>query len=202
MRQFNPNANVLDIGFADHTCDPKSEEWRHGKLRKRFSDCTGIDINEERVKSLRLATGMPNLVCADFTSNPKLPHRKYQAIYAGDVIEHLDSPGCLLNFIRDRLSANGIAIITTPNCFGRHLRRVLKSGTAMDNLEHTCWISPFQMNELCRRKQLCLKNVIYFREGKKRLIRNQLFPGLKQREFLRRDLWSDEYAFILSQQPE
>lgn len=193
---------MLDIGFADHTCDANSDEWRHGKLRKRFSDCTGIDINEERVKTLQAKTGFSNLIAADFTTIPTLPHREYQAIFAGDVIEHLTSPASLLRFIHARLSIHGLSIITTPNCLGKHLRQTLKLGTSMDNLEHTCWISPFQMNELCRREKLRLVSIIYFREGRKRLVLNKLIPILKQREFQSRDVWSDEYAYIISRQHE
>ena len=105
--------------------------------------------------------------------------------------------------IRDshkRLSKTGIAIITTPNCYGKNARRVRKSGLAIDNLEHIAWFSPFQMNELCRRQQLNLKAIIYFREGRKRQLAQAFIPALKEHQHRMRDSWCDNYSYILSQQ--
>jgi len=58
------------------------------------------------------------------------------------------------------------------------------------------------MNELCRRQGLTLAEIIYFREGRKRILANQAVPGLRSLEFRTRDLWTDEYTYILTQVPQ
>ena len=201
FNQFNPNGPLLDIGFADHTCDPMSSAWRHGRLRKIVDNCCGLDLNAERVRTIQTTTALEHLVAGDLTKNPDLPFDHFSGVFAGDVIEHMDNPSSLLQFIRGRLSKTGIAIITTPNCYGKNARRVRKSGIVIDNLEHIAWYSPFQMNELCRRHQLHLKAIIYFREGRKRQLAQALIPGLKERQHRMRDNWCDNYSYILSHQP-
>jgi 2-polyprenyl-3-methyl-5-hydroxy-6-metoxy-1,4-benzoquinol methylase len=202
FQRFGKSSTVLDIGFADHTLSADQPEWRHGTLRQVVQTCVGIDINSERVEAIRRATGLNNLVAADFSQNPQLPYLKFDGIFAGDLIEHLSCIDYLLDFIKQKLDSSGIAILTTPNCYGRHGRLTRKRGTVIDNLEHTCWISPFQMNELCRRKGLTLAEIIYFREGRKRILANQAVPGLRSLEFRTRDLWTDEYTYILTQVPQ
>jgi len=124
----------------------------------------------------------------------------FSGIFASDVIEHMDNPGQLMQFIHRHLSATGLAIITTPNCYGRKAKHMRKIGTVIDNLEHTSWYSPFQTNELCRRHQLNLQAIIYFREGRKRLLAQAIVPGLKGLEHKTRDNWVDSYSYILCQQ--
>lgn len=112
----------------------------------------------------------------------------------------MDNPAQLMQFINKRLSAKGLAIITTPNCYGKKARQVRKTGIVIDNLEHTSWYSPFQMNELRRLHQLNLQAIIYFREGRKRLLAQAIAPGLKRVEHKMRDNWAEGYSYILCQQ--
>ena len=112
----------------------------------------------------------------------------------------MDNPAQLMQFIRRRLSATGLTIFTTPNCYGTKARQVRKTGTVIDNLEHISWHSPFQINELCRRHKLSLQAIIYFREGRKRLLAQAIAPGLKGLEHTMRDNWVDSYSYILYQQ--
>jgi SAM-dependent methyltransferase len=199
FKQFNPSGPLLDIGFADHTCHPTDPGWRHGRLRKMINNCCGLDLNSERVAEIQEITKLDRLLAGDLTDKPNLPFDKFSGIFAGDVIEHMSNPGALLDFIQVNLSSDGIAIITTPNCYGRNARCTQKSGGVIDNLEHIAWFSPFQMNELCRRHHLNLKAVMYFREGRKRQLIQALIPALKTRQHRMRDNWCDSYSYILSQ---
>jgi SAM-dependent methyltransferase len=196
--QFNPKGPLLDIGLADHTCDPNSPAWRHGRLSAVVENCCGIDLNRERVETIRKVTSLERLCVGNIEDNPSLPFQEFSGIFAGDVIEHMDNPGELMRFIRRHLSATGLAIITTPNCYGRKAMQVRKNGTVIDNLEHTSWFSPFQINELCRRHQICLRAILYFREGRKRLLAQAIAPALKALEHRMRDNWVDSYSYILS----
>ena len=198
--QFDPNGPLLDIGFADHTCDPTSPAWRHGRLRAVVDNCCGLDLNAERVNTIQQITSLERLIAGDMGDDPTLPFQQFSGIFAGDVIEHMDNPAQLMQFIHKRLSATGLAIITTPNCYGKKARQLRKTGTVIDNLEHTSWYSPFQMNELCRRHQLSLQAIIYFREGRKRLLAQAIAPSLKGVEHTMRDNWVDSYSYILCQQ--
>lgn len=71
--QFDPNGPLLDIGFADHTCDPTSPTWRHGRLRAIVDNCCGLDLNAERVNAILQITGLERLIAGDMGNDPTLP---------------------------------------------------------------------------------------------------------------------------------
>lgn len=64
--QFAPDGPLLDIGFADHTCDPTSPAWRHGRLRAIIANCCGLDLNAERVHAIQQLTNLERLFAGDW----------------------------------------------------------------------------------------------------------------------------------------
>jgi hypothetical protein len=75
--QFDRAGPLLDIGFADHTCDPKAPAWRHGRLRAMVENCCGLDLNAERVATIQKTTQLERLIAGDFTQNPALPFDQF-----------------------------------------------------------------------------------------------------------------------------
>lgn len=146
---------VLDIGVVSHArrylCDPA---WRHGRIRDVAADCLGIDILEPLVRELR-EQGY-NVHCVDATSDTDLGER-FDVVFAGDVIEHVDNATALLRFAGRHLAAEGRLLVSTPNPFSRKFyRRFRHDGAVVGNLDHVAWITQTMALELGRRAGLAL----------------------------------------------
>jgi SAM-dependent methyltransferase len=142
--------SVLDIGVVSHSARYFDQpDWRHGRIAKRARRCLGVDILEPLVKDLN-ARGF-NVVVADATSDADLGER-FELVFIGDVLEHVDNTSALLRFAARHLAPGGRVFATTPNPFSRKFyRRFRRDGTAIVNLDHLCWITPTQALEIARR---------------------------------------------------
>lgn len=141
---------VLDIGIVAHTMDYVARDnWRHGHIVKRASYCLGIDILRGEVEKLK-ADGY-NVRIADATSDEDLGER-FEAVFIGDVVEHVENPARLLRFAARHLAPEGFILASTPNPFSRKFFRQFKrDGTMVNNLDHVGWITPSMALELGRR---------------------------------------------------
>jgi SAM-dependent methyltransferase len=146
---------VLDVGVVAHAAryirDP---EWRHGKICRVAARCVGVDVIEPLVRDLQ-AQGY-DVRCIDATSEADLGER-FDLVFAGDVIEHVDNAVNLLRFAKRHLAPDGRLLVTTPNPFSRKFyRRFRHEGVAMINLDHVAWYTPTMALELGRRAGLSL----------------------------------------------
>ena len=147
---------VLDIGVVSHTMDYVTREgWRHAILARHTAYCLGIDILAEEIERLR-QSGY-NVRVADATSDADLGER-FETVFIGDVMEHVDDPVRLLAFARRHLEPGGVVLALTPNPFSRKFYRRLRREDAMVvNLDHVAWITPSMALEIGRRAGLELR---------------------------------------------
>lgn len=148
---------VLDIGVAAHSARYiEQDEWRHGRIVKHARSCLGIDILASLIDTLK-ARGF-NVACVDATSNADLGER-FDVVFIGDVVEHVNNPCDLLAFGGRHLKENGRMFVTTPNPFARKFFRQFRrdNGALVINLDHVGWITPTQAMELARRAGLQLE---------------------------------------------
>lgn len=141
---------VLDIGVVGHTSERTArEDWRHARIARAATYCLGLDILRDEVERLR-AAGY-NVRIADATSDEDLGER-FDAVFIGDVVEHVENPARLLRFAARHLSPGGFILASTPNPFSRKfLRQFKRDGTMVNNLDHVGWITPSMALELGRR---------------------------------------------------
>lgn len=141
---------VLDIGCAGHVPEPHSPSWLHGVLRNRFPRVVGIDIDETNIRTLQ-ALGYRDIYLQS-AENFSLP-QKFNTIVAGELVEHLASPGLFLERVKAHLAPEGRAIITTPYPFSLlyTLYAFMKFPRTCQNLEHTCWFCPRTLEALAQR---------------------------------------------------
>ena len=112
---------ILDIGCGD---------GKFSLLLKQSAQAQevyGVDISREAVE-LANAAGI-KAFWSDIDGEP-LPFEKdsFDAIFCGEVIEHLLDPDHLLDEIHRTLKPGGIAIITTPNLAAGYNRVALLFG--------------------------------------------------------------------------
>jgi 2-polyprenyl-3-methyl-5-hydroxy-6-metoxy-1,4-benzoquinol methylase len=147
---------VLDIGIVEHAARYIAQSgWRHEKIRNAAAYCLGIDILEPLVEELR-GRGY-NVRTVDATSEQDLGER-FDIVFIGDVIEHVDNAVALLRFAGRHLLPAGRVLVATPNAFSRKFfRSFRREGLALVNLDHVAWVTPTMALELGRRAGLTLQ---------------------------------------------
>lgn len=152
---FCRDKSVLDIGAGEH--DPNfysDSNWEHGQIVKVAAKAVAVEIDAALCEHYRRA-GF-DFRCLDATSDIDLGER-FERVFIGDVIEHVNDPVALLAFAKRHLAPQAAILVTTPNPFApRVLAKRAKTGTryVMANLEHTRWISTSTMYELALRAGL------------------------------------------------
>jgi 2-polyprenyl-3-methyl-5-hydroxy-6-metoxy-1,4-benzoquinol methylase len=146
---------VLDIGVVSHSAlSFEDQGWRHRRIRDTASYCVGVDILEPLVDELN-KRGF-DVRCVDATSDADIGER-FDVVFLGDVIEHVDNPVALLRFASRHLAPSGRILVSTPNPFSRKFyRRFRRDGTPIVNLDHCAWFTPTTALELARRAKLML----------------------------------------------
>lgn len=143
--------NVLDIGAGEHDVNYFNEKWEHAIYKKFASKITAIEIDEDLCKFYN-DKGF-DFRCVDATSDIDIGE-KFDFIYCGDVIEHVDNAVALMKFIGRHLESAGSCVITTPNPVFRKFRDICKGRGELyfsSNLQHVSWIVPTHMMEILRR---------------------------------------------------
>ncbi|HJY76576.1 MAG TPA: methyltransferase domain-containing protein [Burkholderiales bacterium] len=155
IESLSAGRSVLDIGVVSHSARYFDHPgWRHGLIARAAKRCLGVDIIEPLVKELK-ARGF-DVVCADATSDHDLGER-FELVFLGDILEHVNDPSRLLRFAARHLAAGGSVVATTPNPFSRKFyRRFRAEGTPIVNLDHVAWITPTNALEIGRRAGLSL----------------------------------------------
>jgi SAM-dependent methyltransferase len=144
---------VLDIGCCAHAMKFDDPHWLHGMLRKRFPEVVGIDIRPDLIDQMR-ELGFQNLYLENAETFDL--NRQFDTIVAGDIIEHLSNAGAFLDQVKKHLAPGGRLIVTTPYPFALfHMTYAfLKYPRITWNVEHTHWMCPQTLTELCRRAGL------------------------------------------------
>jgi 2-polyprenyl-3-methyl-5-hydroxy-6-metoxy-1,4-benzoquinol methylase len=141
---------VLDVGCTDHTVKLGKPQWVHGRLRERFDDVHGVDINGENLAAMR-GEGFDNLY--EQSAEDLDLGIKFDTIVAGEVIEHLANPGKFLAAARDHLAPDGRIVLSTPYAFSLQYfaYAFAKYPKTCQNDQHTMWFCPETMSELVER---------------------------------------------------
>lgn len=146
---------VLDIGVVSHSASYFDDHgWRHGRICQVAARCIGVDILEPLVRQLN-ERGF-DVRAVDATSEIDLGER-FEIVFIGDTVEHVDNPVALLRFARRHLAQDGRILVSTPNPFSRKFyRRFRRVGIPLANLDHCAWFTPTTALELGRRAGLNL----------------------------------------------
>lgn len=155
FRSFVAGHSVLDIGMVEHDKSHiESDRWVHRKLSKWARYILGIDILEDEIAILK-GRGF-NVRTADASSDTDLGER-FERVFMGEIIEHVDRPVALLQFAANHLAPGGRILATTPNpLYFREIFANLRQGLTVPNAEHVSWVTPAMALELGRRANLDL----------------------------------------------
>mgnify|MGYP006287080561 CR=1 FL=1 len=141
---------VLHIGCGGGEVGrPSSDFWTHEWIDGAASSSVGIDIDKDAVEAAK-AQGY-DVRHADAQSFDI--DQKFDAIAVLNVIEHLESPGEMLQCARKHLSDGGDLLITTPypHLPWWTLQALKNGGDPVPPAEHTMWLGPSTIEELLSR---------------------------------------------------
>ncbi|MBU6214869.1 methyltransferase domain-containing protein [Patescibacteria group bacterium] len=138
---------VLDVGFWGQGTGADSPDWVHALLRARAKETWGIDrdYDEQRVPGDEAHYARAS---AESFSLPK----KFDVIFAGDLIEHLSNPGLFLESARRHLMPGGRLILSTPNAFNLfNIAEKFSKGEPTVNPDHTCYFNDKTLRQLLQK---------------------------------------------------
>ena len=90
------------------------------EARRRSWDATGVEPSEFASEYARERLGLHVLTADLFTD--RVPTRHFQAVFMGDVIEHLADPGAALERIGELLEPGGVVALALPDAGSRIAR--------------------------------------------------------------------------------
>lgn len=138
---------VLHVGCVGSARSPdwgaavRSGKWLHARIQEVASEAIGIDIQRDLLVLLRDQYGVSNLHVCDAEHLENLDMGTFDVILAGEVIEHLASPGRFLGSARGLLGPDGSLVITTVNTYcARRFLRVL-FGAESVHADHVAYYS-------------------------------------------------------------
>lgn len=194
-----PGKSVLDIGVVEHDVSFIGRSgWKHDLLRQRASKIVGVDIVQDAVALLR-DRGYDVRLC-DATSDDYLGE-KFDLVFAGDVIEHVDDPVRLLKFAERHVVDGGKIIVTTPCPYWwRNIRNMLNHGTFMGNVDHVRWVCPTHAVELASRARLLLSDY-YTLEPQSTNSAKRFITSCVARLLGKTELFAWAYVYIFERRP-
>lgn len=136
---------ILDVGCVRHDRSRRAYGNLHAHLYSAFPDAevVGLDMPGEETQRMQ----SPGYDIREGDACEMYLDGRFGVIVAGEVIEHMHSPGAFFARANEHLTQDGRIIVSTPNpsaltYFARH---AAGNWTSED---HTCWIDPQQLNTL------------------------------------------------------
>jgi len=190
---------LLDIGVVEHTMElTQRAGWRHKIFKGLASKTVGVDILPEAVAELN-EQGYDIRLC-DATSDTDLLER-FEIVYIGDVVEHVNDPIRLLKFAVRHLADGGKIIVSTPCPFWwRNIQLMTKDSTYLGNVDHVRWLVPVNALEMAHRAGAELQSYYTIETEANSLIK-KLVHGLVRATFGRTELFTWAYAYVFGARP-
>ncbi|MEM4359975.1 MAG: class I SAM-dependent methyltransferase [Candidatus Bilamarchaeaceae archaeon] len=163
--------DVLDIGSGGDLVYLKEHadvnELLVYKMRKIAKSLTLVEIDRhasDKLKSLGFTVYNDNAEIIKINNT-------FDVIVMGDVIEHVDNIGLLIKNMKSHLRKDGKIIITTPNPFSfNNFFRILTFRKPNIQFDHTSFIEPNNLVEICKRNGLKLEELHYYTLTDKRSV--------------------------------
>jgi hypothetical protein len=151
------NKRVVHVGFADAGCPGNQETsglWLHDRLAAVAKSLVGIDLDAPAVRRAQ-QRGYAALLadCEDADAVRALDAQPAELLVAGEILEHLESPGRFLDVLHLLLDRSGRLLLTTPNSFSLRSSIAALRGYEVAHPDHVASYSFKVLVELLRRHE-------------------------------------------------
>ena len=161
---------VLHVGCAAAPVTPEllsAPNFLHRRLVDAAAACCGIDTDAEAAELLREA-GFADILTADAAALSAVTDSTFDLIVLGEVLEHVNNPGLLLDEMAKVLRPGGRVVVTVPNAY--NLLRFLQifAGREVVHMDHVAYYSAKTLTAACARSGLTLETIAFtdpFRES-------------------------------------
>lgn len=157
--KLSTNKSVLHLGFIQHShlweAKIRQNDWLHSKLLEVANRVVGIDYLAEEVDKIKKKYGYEVYSADVMYLNEVMLDDKFDVIICGELIEHVENPGLMLDGIKKFMHKSSILVITTPNPWRKLWINNMNSGIEEDkwlNKEHVSWYSFQTLKQLLERK--------------------------------------------------
>ena len=130
------NKNVLHVGAADSPFEVEkglAGVLLHQKIQKVTGRLVGVDVDEAAVSALR-SVGIDDVIVADICKDTVLSGEKFDVILCCDVIEHVTSPGALLDACKRFMRSDSKLVVSTINATA--LKPVIRALAGRESVHH------------------------------------------------------------------
>lgn len=157
--------DVLHLGATDSpfTDDGlRAGTLLHTRLRAVCGRLRGIDSDANAVARIREVTGVDDIVTWDLSHSTPLDVPAAEVVLCADIIEHVDSPGALLEHCRRFCAVGGSLVLTTINALS--LRAVLRAFARREAVhpDHVAYFSLATLGVLLKRHGFRVTDAAYF----------------------------------------
>jgi len=196
------NKKVLHLGFIHHSHSYEKKilekDWLHEKINQVANQLVGIDYLDKEIKILREKYNY-DVHFGDVMNLQKVNlDQKFEVIVCGELIEHLENPGLMLDGIKPLMDENAILIITTPNPWSQNRLKLIGSGEWEEkwlNDEHECWFSYETLKNILKRQGYIEKKYSYYYEESIEILESRynkkLFGSLRLK-FKKRNIYNSD----------
>ena len=157
---------VIHLGFVDETrMDERMRQgsWLHAQLARVAAEVVGIDVSADGVRAAA-ADGydVHQADCEDADAVAALGLEPADIVLAGELVEHLTSPGRMLDAVRPLVRRGGDLVVTTPNAhaFTNVLAGLL--GRELVNVDHVGWQSWRTGTALLERHGYTVREIAFY----------------------------------------
>jgi 2-polyprenyl-3-methyl-5-hydroxy-6-metoxy-1,4-benzoquinol methylase len=144
-------ARVLHLGCVDHPFLHErlaSGDLLHAAIDGMAAELSGVDLDRAGLDTLR-AAGFENLYEADVEHLDELALTgPFDVIVAGEIIEHLTSPGAFLRQVPRLLAPGGRLLVTVPSAQSIRLAANALRRVEVVHPDHKAYFSPHTLTEL------------------------------------------------------
>ena len=202
--RFCDGKDVLNVGAAGHPCTEFSAT--HGRhlhliMSKVTKSISGIDLDKESLDYLAEKHHVSGLVCGNAERLLEyFPEESFDVVVAGDVIEHVNNMGLLMESSAAVLKKGGLMIVTVPNTYGiKRIIAFMLQRTEFCHPDHVCYYSPMNLIQIASRFSFEIVEMKSFMITKDNHRRNNI--GNRASYFIQwlfRNHWlADEIALVL-----
>jgi 2-polyprenyl-3-methyl-5-hydroxy-6-metoxy-1,4-benzoquinol methylase len=142
---------VLHLGCVDHPFLAErlaSGDLLHAAIDAVAAELWGLDLDRTGLEALR-AAGFTNLYEADIERLESVALTgRFDVIVAGEIVEHLTSPGAFLRHVPRLLAPGGRLLVTVPSATSIRLAANALRRVEVVHPDHKAYFSPHTLTEL------------------------------------------------------